>query len=443
METIRIATKWGLFRTRIEVEANPNEISLYKRSFPLIGKMKKYATIPTEKVIFWGDNDDASQSKWLWVSEDGTYDSLPTQNDEMAEDDKDDRLMESLEFSDRQGEETDETLDADLYMYTSTTKLRLNSSDLLQLYSILDSSNAVKAKVAVANGFLCWKEYISYTDKWLFHTRRKEVDSVPIKEMAFFVKNGRNLYCGYHRQINVNVNSPKLFNEIKELCYSKAPRLTATGQTYKTGLIFPDKITLTDSAVLFTRKTLFKDEMAYVPYRRINMVLLSSGLFRKRITIYGEQDIVPKHAFWRSTAVEIVNVLKKHGVDPTDGIKFNSAKIFPNNWFGRAPRLICLDDCIIYEPKRISGKVKSCKLSYDEISSVVWYKKTLALFGTVSIMGVAGNIRKDQDHTLVSMVIPSLFAFKFKWAFFGGKLRSILQSKTSAKIERVRENYEL
>lgn len=58
-------------------------------------------------------------------------------------------------------------------------------------------------------------------------------------------------------------------------------------------------------------------------------------------------------------------------------------------------------------------------------------------------MGVAGNIRKDQDHTLVSMVIPSLFAFKFKWAFFGGKLRSILQSKTSAEIERVRENYEL
>ena len=68
MDTIRIATKWGLFRTRIEVEANPNEISLYKRSFPLIGKMQKYATIPTEKVIFWGDNDDASQSKWLWVS---------------------------------------------------------------------------------------------------------------------------------------------------------------------------------------------------------------------------------------------------------------------------------------------------------------------------------------------------------------------------------------
>lgn len=83
----------------------------------MIGKIQKYATIPTEKVIFWGDNDDANLSKWLWVSEDGTYDSLPTQNDEMAEDDKDDRLMESLEFSDCQGEETDETLDADLYMY--------------------------------------------------------------------------------------------------------------------------------------------------------------------------------------------------------------------------------------------------------------------------------------------------------------------------------------
>ena len=76
METIRIATKWGLFRTRIEVEANPNEISLYKRSFPLIGKMQKYATIPTEKVIFWGDNDDANRSKWLWVSEDGNLGGL-------------------------------------------------------------------------------------------------------------------------------------------------------------------------------------------------------------------------------------------------------------------------------------------------------------------------------------------------------------------------------
>jgi hypothetical protein len=213
--------------------------------------------------------------------------------------------------------------------------------------------------------------------------------------MAFFIKNGRNLYCGYHRQLNVNINSSDLFKEIKELCYSRAPRLTNTGQTYTSGLIFPYKITLTDTAVLFTRKTLFKDEMAYVPYRRINMVLLSEGLFRKRISIYGEQDIVPKHAFWRSAAFEIVNVLKKHGVDPTDGLRFNSAKLFPSNWFSRDPRVICLDDCVIYEPKRISGKVKSCKLSYDEITDVVWYKKTLGLFGTVVISGVADNIAFD------------------------------------------------
>jgi hypothetical protein len=260
--------------------------------------------------------------------------------------------------------------------------------------------------------------------------------------MAFFIKGIGSIYCGYHRQVNAKVLSPSLIKEISDLCYSKAKRLNEQGDTYKIGWIFPDQVTLTPKAIIYTRKTLFKDEMVYLPYKRINMVLSDRKyLFWKRISVFGEQDINLKHLVLASKAAKIEEVLKKHGVDPTKGIPFNSAKIFPSNWFGRAPKIVCMDDCIVYYPNRIGGKeLQSCMLKYKDISTITYYKKFLSLFGTVAISGVVDNIRQDQSDTYVRMEIPDLFAFKFKWAIFTGRLKRILQDKTNVEIERVRGN---
>ncbi len=64
-------------------------------------------------------------------------------------------------------------------------------------------------------------------------------------------------------------------------------------------------------------------------------------------------------------------------------------------------------------------------LHYSEISDVVWYKKPLAFFGTVKLRGRTQNIRLDQSDEGVTMIVPKLWAFKFKWAIFGGGLRRI------------------
>lgn len=447
MSTKRIRTKWTLFGRCIEVETDSTAVYLYKRRFPIFGRMKKIASIPTNKIIFWGNNESPAKSSWLYVSEDGTYETLPTSEEQVAVDDKDDWLYSSINSKYRNKELEDnnssDDLDADVYMNTSTTRLRLKQADLVHLYSFLQSADSVKASVRKANGIIR-KQYVAFTPKWLFHIKGKKVDSVPIREMAFFVTNKKYLYCGYHKQINVKINNTGLLKELKELCFSTSKRLSAHGDSYKSGCFFPDNITLTDTAVVYRRKTFGKDEMVYVPYSRINMVCSSNGLLKVRISIYGEQNIVPKHSLWRRKAQKIIDTLKEHGVNVNFGKKICSSKMFPKNWFGMAPCVICMDDCIIYYTNRLrkrSNNLESGMLNYSEITNVIWYKKSFSLFGTLVINGIALNIRKDQISSDVLMIVPELFVWKYKWICFKGKLYRILKKQTSAEFKRERIDY--
>lgn len=445
MEQLTIKTKWGLFRRRVDIVADAEKFTFTRRQFPWFWK-RESATVQTDSIIYFGDEDETLKSKYLFLSEDGTYDVLPTTTKDMAEDDKDDFLFQSILPKDEEDEEqeevTEEELDADLHMYTSTRKLRLATEDIQKVMELLEKTKAVKATVRPSYGFWIFKEHLAYTDKWLFHTKRKEVDSVPLSEMAFFVKSPMKLYCGYHRQINARVLSNAVLNEIRELCYSKSKRLNDEGTTYKFGWIFPDQLTLTKNAVVYTRKTFFKDEMAYLPYKRINLVLMErKWLFWKELNIIGEQDIVPKHWLSAGKAKLVEKAIKEHKIDPTGGTTFTAAKIFPRNWFGRAPRVVCLEDGIMYYPKRVGSKsIKMCYLKHSQLDQVTYYKKWFALFGTVVIDGETTNIRQDQDSTAVEMLLPDLFAFKFKWTFFTGALKRKLE-KAGAKIQRVRESY--
>ena len=446
MSANRIRTKWG----GVEVEVDSSTITLYKKNFPLLGKMIKYSSIPTDKIIYWTNEEDPKKSKYLYISEDGLYDTLPTSSNQAASDDKDDWLFTSLTPKDEtkypDSEGTVDELDADLYMYTSTTRLHLTNTDLVSLYSALQNAGSIKATVRKASGFFS-KKYIAYTQKWLFHIDGTEVDSTPIREMAFFVQDKKQLYCGYHRQISAKINSKSLMSEIHDLCYSQAKRLKESGDTFKIGWFHPDYFMLTDSAIVYHRKTFRKDEMAYVPYRRINMLFVSSKLFKKRISIFGEQNIIPKHSLSRKFAKQFISRIKEHNVNiMANGKSYCSSRTCPLNWFGKAPRIVCMDDHIVYFPNRIKSKSKhleSSMLLYSDFSHVTWYKTPFSLRGTLVLAGIPSNIRKDQISRSVSMVIPDLCAFKYKWFIFNGGLRRILKKKTTAEFMRERKAYKI
>ena len=355
MENFQINSRWRFLCWRIKVEYDDKTIRFFKRDFPYLGKMHEIANFPLEHVIFCGNNNEFQESNRLYISYDGNYNTIPIGTNK-ALDDKDDWTIEQysgINLSD---------LDADLSMYTSTICVHLKKDDLVKLYNHLEQYSAVKAKVKKANGFLNTED-IAYTDKWLFHFKNRlienglfgefETDSTPIQEMAFFIQQQKIVYCGYHRQVRVKISSDETRKELKEHCLRIAPRLSEKGQNFESAKIaslkdllnisrwiHPDRLSLTPNALIFTRKTFRKDEMTYLPYERISTFLISKGMFTRRVEFFGEQNIVPKYSFSNRDVSLIESILNKKTIKVEHGSSFNSSKLFPKNWFGKAPRLL-------------------------------------------------------------------------------------------------------
>lgn len=419
MNNNRIRTCWRPFCYRFEIEADAFNVTLFKRSFPYFGKMKQFASIPMDKIIFCGNNEAPQKSRWLYLSE---------VTDTNCEDEK---------------KEVNENHDRDLSMCTNTTRLYLSQQNLLQLHSLLKSSGAIEASVRWASGIFI-KQYVAFTQKWLFHFRRDKAKAVPIEEMAFFVKNKNKLYCGYHKQLSVKICKDSLFDELKQLCYSMSKRLSSKGTTYKFGWFRPDKMIFTDSAIVYARKVYKKEEVAYVPYDRINLVLLQNkNFFRKKISIFGEQNILPRHSLGKGEASEIVSILKSHGKDVNSGTIFSSSLWFVRNWFGRSPKVACFDDCIVYEPNRLKKYAadlmvaSAVHINYSEVTDVIWYKKRLALWGTLVLKGKSSNIRVEQDNINVTIILPDLCVCS------KAKVYKMLKAKTLAKFKREVKSFAL
>lgn len=451
-----ISSKWRLFARHIFIEIEDEQLKFYHRTFPYFGKLKETACFPIDKIIFCGNDNDRDKSKRLFISMDGRYDSLPSTSNEMALDDKDDWTLEQFN-----GESSQKDLDADLYMYTSTICVPLNKQSLAQVYDFLEEKKCVKATVRKASGIIN-QQYVAYSNDWLFHFKTKligklETDSTPIREMAFFVENKKNIYCGYHRQVIVNVNSQNVRKELKQHCESLAPRLKETGDTYKSSWFaslkdlfnpsrwfFPDRLTLTDNAVLYTRKTLRKDEMTYLPYRRINLFLIEKGLLTRRVEFYGEQNIVPRYSFKRKDVVEIEKKIQAESVPVSNGSSFKSSKIFHRNWLGKGPRILCFDDNFVYYPcrlKRQTIKTDAKSLRYDDITEITWHRGWFKFFGTLVIQGKPENIRLDQSNNYILCVLPDVWMFRVRWFIFRGELYDILKTKSHVDIKVTRSSY--
>lgn len=426
--------KISFFRSEtIKVSVDSGNLSIYKLSRS--NQTTLLGSVPVSEVIFCGNKESAKDSKWIYLS------IVNSGSQEIALRDSDKTLCvayDKYDFYDEADNRTDNKYDADLSMFTSTFRLKLENQDLIKLYSLLEASRAIKAKIRKASGVFT-NQYISYTDKWLFCFEGNDFQSVPIEEMAFFVRNSKNIYCGYHRQLVASVNKASLRNELRDLCYSISKRLQAgsSGVSYRKGWFRPEIITLTAEGVIYSYKKFRHNEMSYVPYDRINLVSCTKGIFKRGVFIFGEQNIFPKNTFWRSTASDLIKRIVNHNIHLKEVMKFSSSKRFKKNWFGKAPKLICFEDALIYIPNRLKYDFDQCLINYRDIYKVTWYKRLLRFYGNLELEGKTTNIRKDQDGREVVIKIPKLFAFRYKWFIFSGRLRRVLKENTQAEFERV------
>lgn len=426
--------------------------------------------------------------KTLYLSHSDRYETLPTTEQELSSDDKDDFTM--LQLDDKTDEdieptkelvevgsvisakkEIDKDYDADLYLKTETIQLRLGSQYIDSIMSYLKASPAHELITAkVGSTFTLNQQLLAYDDDWAFHVMPKcffdsEIDSTPIHYMAFFLEKkpllwGENgLYCGYHRQINIKHLSASVLKEFSTWCRARAPRLTAKGENYTSSIIanpfnlwrwlHPDELSITDDALVYTRKTFKRDEMIYLPFKRISLFLSTSGFLSSSFEVYGEQNIIPKFSFSAASVSAIKKALVNHQVRTGVGRSWHSTYLFPKNWFGRAPRILNVDNKLIFYPKRIESEMKryfnmktrAGALEKLEISEVTWHKPILNWYGTIEIKGTPKNIREDQHEKTVTMIVPNLSMFCYKFLFFfSGSLRDFLK-QSNAKFERKYKKY--
>lgn len=441
-------------------------------SFKWIGfvKEEEHGFDFDKKVNYFLNQGKILKRKTIYLSLSGEYDTLPNSEEDMANDDQDDLTLEK--YSNREVAKTsaiitsdlDEDYDADLYQKTETIQLRIGKY-IPELYDILEKSTAIRAiyhkvgKVKSLN-----QQCLAYTDTWAYHVKPRlfndsEIDTTPIKYMAFFLKtkpffSKGGLYCGYHRQIFINKASASIRDEFFQWCKARAPRLTEKGDSFTSSVLanpfniwrwfYPDYISLTEKAVLYTRRTLRMDEMTYLPYSRVNFLLSHRGIFFKSFDIYGEQNILPKFSFSKSDYLQIKEIINSKGVKNSFGRVYHSTFLYPKNWFGRAPRLILVGQQLIYYPNRLKRKIEEYKedqqhtaLNLNDLYDVTWYKTLFTWIGDIKIIGVPSNIRKDQNNKYATIVIPNLWMFKYRFFFFfKGSLRKYLGSNSSITFKR-------
>ena len=425
--------------------------------------------------------------KTLYLSHSDKYETLPTTEQELSSDDKDDFTYmqlgdntnegiepdeepEALEVGESSIKDTEVDYDADLYLKTDTIQLRLKNVHIERILSFLKDSPSIEMNTAkVGSKFSPNQQLLAYDDDWALHVRPSllcdsEIDSTPIHHMAFFLEKkpflrANGLYCGYHRQININSISKSVINEFWEWCRKRAPRLTSKGDNYQSSVIanpfnlwrwiHPDQLSITDEALVYTRKTLRRDEMIYLSFKRISVFLSSKGLLTKKFEVYGEQNIIPKFSFSSSNVSAIKKAMEEHHVNTAVGRSWHASFLFFKNWFGRAPRILKVDERLIFYPKRLKSEMKNfhgmttlvSTLNIMEIEKVIWYKTIFNPFGTIVIKGTPANIRNDQSEKTAIMIVPNLSMFCYKFFFiFSGSLRHFLK-ESNAEFKRKYKKY--
>lgn len=423
-----------------------------------------------ERIHYFINQGKILKRQTLYLSHSGEYESLPTNEEDMANDDMDDLALEKYNARDSfNNAKTDikdlgDDYDADLYLKTETIQLRIGKYTK-ELYGLLEASSAQKAEYFKVGSILNLNQQcLAYDDTWAFHVKPKfisdsEIDTTPIIYMAFFLRtkpifSKGGLYCGYHRQIFIKHVNADTLNKFHIWCKTHAPRLNESGLNFSSSVlanplnifrwIYPDNISITDKALLFTKKTFRKDEMIYLPYERINFLLSKRGIFFKRFDIFGEQNILPKYSFSKSDYNQIKEEIKRKGVETIYGRTYHSTYLYPKNWFGQAPRIIISNNQILYYPNRLKREIEEYKtnqrhtlIDVNDIYNVTWYKTLFTWIGDIEIVGMPSNIRRDQNNKMATIIIPNLWMFNYHFfLFFSGSLKRWLRQGGSINFVR-------
>lgn len=505
MEKTIITTGFWLWQKRIEFDEQ--SISFYQKSLQCpfdfkTGKKRswqketKYDEIQLDENLIFFVNKHKLFGSALYLTHSSRYETLPQSEDDMASDDQDDWTFHELEDGqDKTGgpvthddDDDDEDYD-DLYECTDTIQLRRFGGKKQALLRCLKASGAVEAQYCRVGGWfrsLIQQECLAYTKDWAIHVQRgffsmgdSDIDTVPVKQTAFFVRTRPLLfgqggvYMGYHRQMKIDAIGKNNAQKFQEWCKQYAPRLREQGKEYKSSIwanplnlwrwIHPDEVTLTDRAVLYHRHTLRRDEMVYLPYTRINILLAEPGLLFRRFSIYGEQNISSKFSFSASAVRSIQKELANKGCNAKEGKSYTCSIWTPKNWFGRSPRLLLMDNLMVYYSKRITKllvrlivvekqkeelgtkakvetdprKLRLVTCQPENIHSVQWCKPLFSFYGDLILHGTTTNIRSDQEEEEFYILMKGLCMFRYKYFFFfSGSLRNYLKSKTDAVWER-------
>ena len=416
MDSLVFFSKPRILRRKGKVIIENGKLSFYKRFF--FGMFKKKASFKLgEDVSFFGDKDDLDSSSRLFVSKEGKYDTIPNEN-ELKSDDRDDKLFSRIKAKHRNSEkDADQELDRDLKLNTETFSIYLSNSDLMKLVAVLEEYGAKKIYSAYVGGWLR-KRYVAYSNTWLYYIEKGDVDSVPIGEMAFFTVSGgllgkKSIYCGYHRQIRGKINSPSLVKEIKDHCYKNSKYLKDSGSSYSAGLFNKETIMVSDMGISYFGRKFRKDDMVFIPYRRVYLVSKGGGLFRKKLYVFGEQNIITRHKFPKKLLSTIIKKIESAGVQVGNKRSISSSKWFVRNWFDRGPRILLLDDKMIYFPNRLKNYHESF-IKYSDVQKANWYKKLFSFHGTLELFGDCTNIRDDQHTANVRILMPDLRKNKYK-----------------------------
>ena len=81
--------------------------------------------------------------------------------------------------------------------------------------------------------------------------------------------------------------------------------------------------------------------------------------------------------------------------------------------------------------------VVSVHINYSEVTDVIWYKKRLALWGTLVLKGESSSIRVGQDSIGLTIILPDL-CVRSKAIIY-----EILKAKTSAEFKREVKSFSL
>ena len=181
---------------------------------------------------------------------------------------------------------------------------------------------------------------------------------VNIKDIKYFFTRGiiyNNLYIGSDKNIRLSCVSNSDVKEVQDYILLNGGNIAAEASeshsdSWSPKVIFSpslwfchSSIGFTDTGVVFKQKTFKTNDNIFLPYDKINLATYKSKwywIFTKDISIFGEQNILPRRRYSKTSVSAIQKVLEANGVKAINGEEFRPS--YHSSWFGILLSIITL-----------------------------------------------------------------------------------------------------